>query len=148
MVECLADDWLLVGGEGAADLGQHLGWGDGVRPAVGVVQQLSQGLALVGVGDTAAQGPPQPLDPVSVRVVGRGVDQHQVLAQLGKQPAQQSRPLGGVDAKVSKITMATRPRERERATARRSWAHSGAARRPSASSKSRMPSRQSTSPKP
>jgi putative flavoprotein involved in K+ transport len=80
---------LVVGGEGAADLGQHLGWGDGVRPAVGVVQQLSQGLALVGVGDTAAQGPPQPLDPVSVRVIGRGVDQHQVLAQLGKQPAQQ-----------------------------------------------------------
>jgi hypothetical protein len=50
--------------------------------------------------------------------------------------------------RLSKITMATRPRERERATARRSWAHSGAARRPSANSKSRVPSRQSTSPKP
>jgi hypothetical protein len=32
--------------------------------------------------------------------------------------------------------MAIRPRCRERATARRSWAHSGAARRPSASAKS------------
>jgi hypothetical protein len=35
--------------------------------------------------------------------------------------------------RLSKITMAIRPRERERWTARRSWAHSGTARRPSAS---------------
>src|SRR6266702_5378284 len=33
--------------------------------------------------------------------------------------------------RLSKITMAILPRERERATARRSWAHSGTARRPS-----------------
>ncbi len=42
--------------------------------------------------------------------------------------------------------MAILPRERERATARRSWAHSGTARRPSATAQSRCPSRQSTSP--
>src|SRR6266705_4434419 len=56
---------------------------DRVGPPVGVGQQLRQGAALVGVGDGAAQGPPQPLDAVGVRVVGWGVDQHQLLAHLG-----------------------------------------------------------------
>lgn len=38
--------------------------------------------------------------------------------------------------------MAIRPRLRERSAARRNWVTSGAARRPSASAKSRWPSRQ------
>ena len=39
-------------------------------------------------------------DPVGVGVVGGGGDQHQLLAQLLQQPAQQPRALGGVDAEV------------------------------------------------
>jgi hypothetical protein len=66
MVEFLLDRWLLVGCERAADLRQHLGRGDGVGPPVGVGQQVLEDLTLVGVGDRAAQGPPQPLDPVGV----------------------------------------------------------------------------------
>ena len=84
MVEVLPPSWLLVGCERAADLRQHLGWGDRAGPPVGVGHQVFKALTLVGVGDRAA----------------------------------------------------------------RSWATSGAARRPSASSKSSHPSRQSTSPKP
>ena len=51
MIEFLADGGLLVGCEGAADLRQHLGWGDGARPPISVGHQLPQALALVGVGD-------------------------------------------------------------------------------------------------
>ena len=100
MVEFLRGGWLLVGCERAADLGQHLGRGDGVGPPVGVGYQVGESLASVGVGDGAAQATPQPLDPVGVRVVGGGVDQDQLLAQLFQQPTQQPRPLGGVDAQV------------------------------------------------
>jgi hypothetical protein len=148
MVEFLPPNRLLVGCERTADLRQHLARGDRARPPVGVGGQVFKALTLVGVGDRAAQGPPQPLDAVGVGIIGGGVDQHQLLAHLLQQRAQQPRALGRVDTKVSKITMAIRPRERDRATARRSWATSGTARRPSASAKSSQPSRQSTSPKP
>ena len=69
MVEFLSDRRVLVGRERAADLGQHLGWGDRVGPPVGVGDQLYEGLTLVGVGDRAAQAAPQPLDAVGVRVM-------------------------------------------------------------------------------
>ena len=71
MVEFLPDSGLLVGCERAADLRQHLGRGDRARPPVGVGDQVCERLAPVGVGDRAAQGPPQPLDAVGVGVVGR-----------------------------------------------------------------------------
>ncbi len=71
MVEFLPRNRLLVGCEWAADLRQHLGRRDRVGPPVGVGHQVVEALTLVGVGDRAAQGPPQPLDPVGVRVVGR-----------------------------------------------------------------------------
>src|SRR6266508_4571140 len=100
MVEFLCQDRLLVGCEWAADLRQHLGWGDRVGPPVGVGQQVLEELTLVGVGDGAAQGAPQPFDAVGVGVVGGGVDQHQLGAQFGEQGAQQPRALGGVDAQV------------------------------------------------
>ena len=41
MVECLVEGRLLVGCERAADLGQHVGWGDRVGPPVGVGQQVA-----------------------------------------------------------------------------------------------------------
>ena len=63
MVEFLPDG-RLVGRERAADLAEDLGWGGGVGPPVGVGDQLHQRLPPVGVGDRAAQGPPQPFDPV------------------------------------------------------------------------------------
>jgi hypothetical protein len=77
MIKLLADTRPLLGRERAADLGQHLGRADRARPRLGVGQQVSQGGTTVGVGDRAAQRPPQPLDPVGIRVVGRGVDHHQ-----------------------------------------------------------------------
>jgi hypothetical protein len=55
MVEFFLGNGLLVGCERAADLRQHLGWGDRVGPPVGVGQQVLEELTLVGVGDTAAQ---------------------------------------------------------------------------------------------
>jgi len=70
MVEVLPPSWLLVGCERAADPRQHLGWGDRAGPPVGVGHQVFKALTLVGVGDRAAQGPPQPLDAVGVGVVG------------------------------------------------------------------------------
>src|SRR6266511_1928187 len=100
MVEFLPQDRLLVGCERAADLRQHLGRRDRLRPPVGVGCQVLEALTLVGVGDRAAQGPPQPLDAVGVGVVGGGVDQHQLLPELLEQGAQQPRPLGRVDAQV------------------------------------------------
>jgi hypothetical protein len=66
MVEFLSGNRLLVGCERAADLVEHLGWGDRVGPPVGVGEQVVKPLTLVGVGDRAAQGPPQPLDAVGV----------------------------------------------------------------------------------
>ena len=66
MVEFLPHIRLLVGCERAADLRQHLGRRDGAGPPVGVGHQVGERLALVGVGDRAAQGPPQPLDPVGI----------------------------------------------------------------------------------
>ena len=71
MVEFLPDSGLLLEREGAADLRQHLGRGDRVRPPVGIGHQVCQQLTLVGVGDGAPQGPPQPLDAVGVGIVGR-----------------------------------------------------------------------------
>src|SRR6266498_3611276 len=148
MVEFLPQDRLLVGCERAADLRQHLGRRDRLRPPVGVGCQVLEALTLVGVGDRAAQGPPQPLDAVGVGVVGGGVDQHQLLPELLEQARSSRDRLGVWTPRLSKITMAILPRAWERATARRNWATSGAARRPSANWKSSHPSRQSTSPKP
>ena len=65
MIEFLPNR-LLVERERAADLGQHLGRRDRARPPLGVGDQVFKALTLVGVGDRAAQGAPQPLDPVGV----------------------------------------------------------------------------------
>ena len=50
MVEFLPDRGLLVGREGAADLRQHLGRGDRVRPPVGVGQQRRPASGAGGCG--------------------------------------------------------------------------------------------------
>jgi hypothetical protein len=47
MVEGLPDRGLVVGCGRAADLRQHLGWGDRVGPPLRVGQQLGQGAAPV-----------------------------------------------------------------------------------------------------
>jgi hypothetical protein len=148
MVEFLPQDRLLVGCERAADLRQHLRRRDRACLPVGVGHQVFKALTLVGVGDGAPQGPPQPLDAVGVRVLGRGVDQPRSSPSSASSPRSSREPLGVWMPRLSKTTMAILPRCRERATARRSWAHRGTARRPSARAKSRWPSRQSTSPKP
>ena len=102
----------------------------------------------MGVGDGAAQAAPQPRDAVGVRVIGRGVDQHQLLAQLGEQGAQQPRPFGGVDAEV------VQDHHGDLAAglgACHGAAQLGAQRGGAAAvgqRPSRCPSRQSTSPKP
>jgi hypothetical protein len=72
MIEFIPDRRLLVGREWAADLAEHLGWGGGACPPVGVGHQVRQTLALVRMSDRAAQAAPQPLDPVGIGVVGRG----------------------------------------------------------------------------
>ena len=64
MGKFLAGGGRLIGGERAADLGQHLGRADRARPPVGVGQQLGQAGTLMRVGDGATQRAPQPLDPV------------------------------------------------------------------------------------
>jgi hypothetical protein len=107
MVEFLTSGGPLTG-EWAADRRQHLGRADRARPLLGISQQLGQAGTLMGVGDGAAQRAPPPLDPVGVRVIGGGVDQHQVLAQLGQQPPQPPRALRVWMPRLSKITMASR----------------------------------------
>ncbi len=66
MVEFLRDHRPVIERERAADLRQHLGWGDRVSPPVGVGQQVLEDLTLVGVGDRAAKRAPQPLDAVGI----------------------------------------------------------------------------------
>ena len=73
MIEFLADGGLLLGRERAADLAEHLGWVM-VRATGRCRLPAPQRLALVGMGDRSAQAAPQPLDPVGLRVIGRGVD--------------------------------------------------------------------------
>ncbi len=54
----------------------------------------------MGMRNAAAEGTPEPLDAVGIRVVRRRVDQNQVSTQLDEQVAQQERPLGRMDAQV------------------------------------------------
>src|SRR6266705_1949961 len=90
MIEFLPDRRQLVGRERAADLPEHLGRGDRVRPRIGVSDQVREGPALVGVGDRAAQAAPQPLDAVGLRVVGRGVVSRPGLIIVWSCPISQS----------------------------------------------------------
>jgi hypothetical protein len=94
MAELVLDRRLLVERERAADLRQHLGWGDRARPVVGVGHQLHQDLTPVGVVTLRRLA----RHSHSMRLASKswvgGVDQHQLLAQLLQQPAQQPRPLG------------------------------------------------------
>ena len=69
-------------GKRAADVGQHLGGRQRVRPYTRVVEQLLQRLAPMIVGHCRAQGAPKPLDPIGLWVVRGRVDQQEVVFVL------------------------------------------------------------------
>src|SRR6266849_6950156 len=94
--EFLVSGWSGWVCEGTANLAEHRYWGEGLSPSVGVFQQERECFACVGVGDNAAERAPQPLNTVGLRIVGRGVDQHELSTQLIEELSQQERALGRV----------------------------------------------------
>jgi len=61
---------------------------------------LQPGFALMIVGHRLAAHPPQPLDAIGVRVIGRSVDQMQLALQLGQYLTNQPRAGLGVRSQV------------------------------------------------
>src|SRR5262249_59462620 len=62
-------------GEGAPDLTEDRGGGNGVCPGIGVVQQWRGGVAAIRGGGPPAGGPPEPIDAGWLRGVGGGGEQ-------------------------------------------------------------------------
>jgi hypothetical protein len=77
MVELLRRRGLVS--KGAADVGEHLGRWQRVRPPRGIVEQLLQRLALMIVPHRGAPGPPEPRDAIGVRIVRGPIDQQEVV---------------------------------------------------------------------
>ena len=61
--------------KGAADVGQHRGGRQRLRPHGCVGEHLLQRLALMIVRDRGAQGAPEPRNPMGVRIVRGRLDQ-------------------------------------------------------------------------
>ena len=61
--------------KGAADVGEHLGGCQRVRPHPGVVEQFLQRLALMIVCHRRTQGPPEPLmAPILMHILSSNTD--------------------------------------------------------------------------
>src|SRR5262245_37112349 len=78
------------------------------------LQQCSQGRPLMIMGDLSMCPAPQPLDPIGVRVVGRGIEQPQVLVPLRQRLADQLGACRGMGPQVgdddqSAAATSTRP---------------------------------------
>src|SRR4029453_11586825 len=86
--------------EGAADLAKDLHWRDGGCPPVSVLKQRWESRSRVVVGDCTAEGAPQPLNAVGLRVVRRRIHQHERSTQLSQQLSEQPRAPRGVDTQV------------------------------------------------
>jgi hypothetical protein len=158
MVEFLPQIRLLVGCERAANLRQHLRRRDRARPLVGVGHQVRQALTLVSVGTVRRRLRHNH----SMRLASGSRQGH----RSGCRPAPAARPARPA-RRAGRAAAATLWGCGCRGCRRSPWRcatragafggaaqlgdkrrHSGAARRPSASAKSSVPTRQSTSPKP
>jgi hypothetical protein len=158
MVEFLPQIRLLVGCERAANLRQHLRRRDRARPLVGVGHQVRQALTLVSVGTVRRRLRHNH----SMRLASGSRQGH----RSGCRPAPAARPARPA-RRAGRAAAATLWGCGCRGCRRSPWRcatragafggaaqlgdkrrHNGAARRPSASAKSSVPSRQSTSPKP
>jgi hypothetical protein len=65
-----------------------------------ILQQCRKGIPLMVVGDFSPRPAPEPFDPISVGVIGRRVDQPQVVEQLSQHLAHQLRPSGGMGPQI------------------------------------------------
>src|SRR5512135_854463 len=126
----------------SGSLGQYL------KMVLHIREQEREITAVMIMGHDPSRDAPEPLNAVGIRIIGRGRDQTQVLLQLGQHTAHEQGPGGRVCLEMSAITMATRPRRLERATAARTCSQNTSAVRPDATRPSNQPSRQSTRPKP
>jgi hypothetical protein len=99
-VVSLSSPSYTVKGQSPADVLEHLAGAESIDPDLGIVQQLGERLAAMVVRHRPAELPPEHLDAITVRIVGRRVDQDQVLAALLDQSPQQPRAAHRVDAQV------------------------------------------------
>src|SRR5687768_17350354 len=65
-----------------------------------ILQQCSNSVPLMVVGDFPSRPAPEPFNPIGVGVIGRRVDQPQVVAQLGQHLAHQLRPGGSMGPQI------------------------------------------------
>ena len=72
----------------------------GLKVDMNIFQQCSKSIPLMVVGDFPPRPAPEPFDPIGVGVIGRRVDQPQVVAQLGQHLAHQLRPSGGMGPQI------------------------------------------------
>src|SRR5436190_23153334 len=89
MIDHLRLSWIEGACERAADLAEDVPRRDGGRPRVSILKQRLQSLTRMAMSDRTAEGAPQPLDAVGLRIVRRGVHQHELPAQLGQQLSEQ-----------------------------------------------------------
>src|SRR5450755_2874187 len=103
-----------------ADMTEHICGNQGERPKMGlhIGDQELEVMPLMIMRDHASRDTPEPFNAVGVGIIGRSIDQIQLLLQLGEPGSRTSREPAAVWAlRLSAITMATRPRRVERATA-------------------------------
>ena len=72
----------------------------GLKMALDVLQQGTKRGPLVIVGHLPPRPAPEPLDPVGVRIIGRCIDEAEMLGQLRQHLAHQLRPSWGMGAQV------------------------------------------------
>jgi len=75
--------------EGTATMLEGLGGGEGIGPDCGILDQVWEGLTLMVMGHRVAQPPPEPLDPITVGIVGGRVDEAEVIGVLRDERAEQ-----------------------------------------------------------
>ena len=72
----------------------------GLEVLIDVLPQCGKGSPLMIMGDFSARPAPEPLDPVGVWVVGRGVYDPQMVVQLRQHLAHQARACRGMRAQI------------------------------------------------
>jgi len=76
------------------------GTGEGLKVPSGISQQRLKVSAMMIVCHDSARDTPEPLDAVSIRVIGRRVDQRQLVREFGQHPTHEEGAKGRVSLEV------------------------------------------------
>jgi len=135
----------LSRGKWTANMTKDLGRGldECLEMLIHIGEQQLEGATMMIMRHGPPRDTPEPFDAVGIWIIGRRIDQVQVLFQFGEPYSRTSREPADVWVlRLEASTMATRPRCSERATAARTCSQNTSAVRPGATRPSNQPSRE------